>query len=278
MQLLDGIKLRSRLLEEYKKKISREKLSLRLDIILIGDDEASELYVRNKIKYCEYVGIEVAIHKLKNDVSERKVLDLIDSLNASPETTGIILQSPVPPKLDFTKLSRAISPLKDVDGFTQDNIFNLYNNCQTILPCTVKAILTLLKEYEIEVKGRNVVIVGRGNIVGKPLALALINRDATVTICHSKTPNLEFYTRAADILISATGQTHLIDAPMVKDGFIGIDVGISKDKNGRLTGDMDFDNLQDKASYLTPVPGGVGPMTVAMIIDNLIEISKLSIK
>lgn len=268
--IMDGRQVRDELLDNYKKEIEGNKLKIRLDIILVGDNDASRVYVNNKIKYCEYVGIQVELHHLKESVSETELISLINELNDHDEVSGIILQSPVPKHIDFDKCAELIKANKDVDGFTMSNIYNLYLNRESILPCTVKGIIRLLEYYSIDLTSKNVVVIGRGNIVGKPLELALQNRNATVSLCHSKTINLSDYTTKADIIISATGVAKLIKKNMVKEGFIGIDVGINRD-NGKLCGDFDFDDIKEKASLITPVPGGVGPMTIAMIIDNLLE-------
>lgn len=268
--IIDGVKYRDKLLDEYREKIIREKLNIELDIILIGEEDASKVYVKNKVKYSESVGIKVVVHHLQEDTSTEEVMSLIERLNCDDRVTGIILQSPTPSNVDFDRCASAISSNKDVDGFTKDNIDALYHNKDGVLPCTVKGIIEILEYYNVEVSGANVVIIGRGKIVGKPLALALTNRDATVTLCHSKTKNLEILTKNADILISAVGKPNLINGDMVNKGFIGIDVGINRNDEGKLVGDFEYESLKDKAKLITPVPGGVGPMTIAMIISNLI--------
>lgn len=270
--ILDGKSLRDKLLIEYKEYINKHNLNIKLAIILIGDNEASKIYIKNKIKYCNQVGIQVDLHVLDEDVQEDYVIKLINRLNKDNSITGIILQSPIPNNLDYDLLSNKIDSKKDVDGFTKENIYKLYLNKKCILPCTVKGIIKLLEYYNIDLK-ENIVIIGRGNIVGKPLALALENKNATVTLCHSKTVNLKEITKSADILISAVGVPHLIDKSYVKKDSILVDVGISKVNNKQL-GDIDYDELKDYVKYITPNPGGVGPMTVAMIINNLIEMKE----
>lgn len=267
--ILDGKKVRDEILAELKSKISKCNMSIKLAIILVGDDEASKIYIKNKEKACADIGIATAKYVLDANTCEEEVINLIQKLNDDTSVTGIILQSPVPSHIDFDKCSGLIVPTKDVDGFTKDNIYNLYLNKDTILPCTVKGIITLLEYYNIPIEGAHVVIVGRGNIVGHPLSLALLNKNATVTVAHSKTKNLKEITKTADILIAATGCANLITADMVKDSAVVIDVGVSR-KNGKIVGDVDFANVQKVASYITPNPGGVGPMTVAMIMDNLV--------
>ncbi len=270
MQIISGTEVRKELLEEYRKTISKENLKISLVIIQVGDNPSSNTYIRNKLKYTKEVGIKAKLMKLDESITEEELINIIKKLNRS-KVTGIILQSPLPSHINFTKCARLIKDSKDVDGFSSNNLFAIRDNNEKIIPCTVKGILKLLEYYKIDVEGKNVVVIGRSNIVGRPLADALINRNATVTLCHSKTKNLEEYTKRADILISAVGKANLITKDMVKENFIGIDVGINI-VNDKLVGDFN-QNVCDKASYLTPVPGGVGPMTVAMIIDNLIELT-----
>ena len=272
--ILDGKKLRDELLVQYKEKIKEEKLNITLAIILVGNNEASKLYIKNKEKYCTEVGIKVDKYLLDEDISEKVLINLIKDLNEDEKVTGIILQSPVPDGIDFDKCSGMILPSKDVDGFTKDNVYNLYLNKKSILPCTVKGIIKLLEYYNIEINGKNVAIIGRGNIVGKPLAMALENRNATVSLLHSKTKDIIKYTKNADIVVSACGVPKLIKSNMIKQGAVVIDVGISRTDTG-IIGDVDFESVKDVASFVTPNPGGVGPMTVAMIIDNLIEMSEV---
>ena len=267
--ILDGKKLKQKILDENKKIINDNNYKIKLAIILVGNNEASKIYIRNKELACNYVGIKVDKYLLDEETKEEDLIKLINKLNSDNEVTGIILQSPVPRQIDFNKCSGLIDAKKDVDGFTKENIYNLYLGVDTILPCTVKGIIRLLEDYKIKISGANVVIVGRGNIVGHPLSLAMLNKDATVTIAHSKTNNLKDITKKADILISATGIPHLIKEDMVKENATIIDVGVAK-IDGKIVGDVDFLNVSKKAKYITPNPGGVGPMTVAMIIDNLI--------
>ena len=255
--ILDGKKVRDEILAKIKAKIAKEKLDIKLAIILVGDDEASKIYIKNKEKYCDMVGIAVEKYKLSSETEEKEIINLIDKLNNDESVTGIILQSPVPEGIDFNKCSNLIKPEKDVDGFTKNNIYNLYLGKKTVLPCTVKGIIKLLEYYKIPISGANVVIVGRGNIVGHPLSLAFENMDATVTLAHSKTQNLAEITKNADILISATGVKHLITKDMVKYGSTVIDVGVTR-VDGKIYGDVDFENIKDIARYITPNPGGVG--------------------
>lgn len=273
--ILDGKKLRDELLVQYKEKIKEEKLNITLAIILVGNNEASKLYIKNKEKYCTEVGIKVDKYLLDEDTSEEVLINLIKDLNEDEKVTGIILQSPVPDGIDFDKCSGMILPSKDVDGFTKDNVYNLYLNKKSILPCTVKGIIKLLEYYNIEINGKNVAIIGRGNIVGKPLAMALENRNATVSLLHSKTKDLKMFTKDADIVVVACGIPKLLKKEMIKGGSVVIDVGISR-VDGKIVGDIDFDNIKDIALFVTPNPGGIGPMTIAMIIDNLIEMGEVN--
>lgn len=271
--ILDGKKLREELLANYKNIIEKENLKIKLAIIQVGDNEASNIYVKNKEKYCNMVGIKTDIYKLSSDTKEEELINLIDKLNKIKEVTGIILQSPVPKHIDYDKCSKTILSSKDVDGFTKENIYKLYMNKDTIMPATVKGIIVLLKKYNINIDGSNVVIIGRGNIVGKPLSLALTNENATVSLLHSHTKDITKYTKEADIIISACGTPNIITSDMIKDNSVVIDVGVNR-INGKIVGDVDFESVSKKASYITPNPGGVGPMTIAMIIDNLIKLKR----
>lgn len=275
MILMNGKTLRDKIINDIKEKITKENIKASLAIILVGENEASKIYINNKVKACNDVGITPKTFFLPDDVEEKEVRDLIIKLNQDDEITGIILQSPVPNHINFNNCSALIASNKDVDGFTMSNTYDLYLNNETLMPCTVKAIIEILNEYRIDLEGANVVIIGRGNIVGKPLFLALLNRNATVTIAHSKTKNLKEITKNADILISAVGKPNLITEDMVKDDSVVIDVGISR-VNGKVVGDVDFENVAPKCSYITPVPGGVGPMTVAMIMSNIMKAKEMS--
>ena len=271
--ILDGKKERDIILDKLKKRIDENNLKIKLAIIEVGGYPANLIYIKNKVKACEKVGIQVLQFNMDSNTTEEELINLVTKLNNDATVTGIIIQSPIPNHIDFSKCCNLIDASKDVDGFTRDNIYNLYLNKETILPCTVKGIIYLLDRYNIPLKGANVVIVGRGNIVGRPLAIALLNRDATVTIAHSRTKNLQDVTKNADILIAAAGYPHLITEDMVKDGATVIDVGVSR-VNDRVVGDVDYENVSKRVKYITPNPGGVGPMTVAMILDNLIEMAE----
>lgn len=277
MILLDGKKLRDQILEELKLKVTKEKNDITLAIMYIGYNEASEVYIKNKIKYAEMVGIKTKLIKFDENVKESVVIDSINNLNNDKNIHGIIIQSPISKHLDFKKLSNLIDSSKDVDGFTTENVYKNYQNLPCLLPCTVKGIIRLLDRYNIDIKGKNVTIVGRGMIVGKPLLLALLNKDATVTIAHSKTSNLKRICQNADILISAVGKNNLIKEDFVKEQAVVVDVGINK-VDGKLCGDVDFENVCKKCSYITPVPGGVGPMTIAMLLENTYDAYKVGEK
>ena len=271
--IIDGKKERDIILNKLKDRIEKNNLKIKLAIIEVGGYLANLIYIKNKVKACEKVGIQVLQFNMDNNTTEEELTNLVTKLNNDTTVTGIIIQSPVPKHIDFSKCCNLIDASKDVDGFTRDNIYNLYLNKTTILPCTVKGIIYLLDRYNIPIKGANVVIVGRGNIVGRPLAIALLNRDATVTIAHSRTKNLQNITKNADILIAAAGYAHLITEDMVKDGATVIDVGVSR-VNDRVVGDVDYENVSKRVKYITPNPGGVGPMTVAMILDNLVKMAE----
>ncbi len=273
MELMDGKKVRDVVLEDLQKKISKEIAKIGLAIIYIGNNSSSDIYIKNKLKYAEQVGINAKLYHLDENVSKDEVVELINGLNNDSNIHGIILQSPIPNHLDFNYLSGLILANKDVDGFTKDNVFGNYINEKTILPCTVKGICYLLDFYKIDVTGLNVVIVGRSMIVGKPLSLAMLNKNATVTIAHSKTKDLKSVCLNADVLIVAVGKPNLIKEDYVKSGAVVIDVGINK-VDGVTCGDVDFNKVKDRCSYITPVPGGVGPMTVAMLLENVYEAYK----
>ena len=256
--------------EELKKKNIKSKLA----VIMVGDDPASKVYVRNKSKACEDVGIEYEEFLLGSNISQKELIDLIKSLNENKTVNGILLQSPIPSKLDINEAFRTIAPEKDVDGFNPVNVGKLVLGQDTFVSCTPYGIIKMFEEYNIDLNGKNVVILGRSNIVGKPLIHCCLNKNATVTSCHSKTQNLAQKAKEADILISAIGKANFVTADMVKENAVVIDVGINRLENGKITGDVDFENVKEKASYITPVPGGVGPMTIAMLMNNVIKATK----
>lgn len=241
----------------------------------MGNDQASKIYVRNKSKACEEVGIEYEEHVLEETTKMGDLLGLIEKLNSDDSINGILLQAPLPKHLEINRAFEKISPIKDVDGFNPINVGKLLIGEDTFISCTPYGIIKMLEEYNIPIQGKNAVVVGRSNIVGKPLVQCLLNKNATVTICHSKTENLINYTRNADILISAVGKANLITADMVKEGATVIDVGMNRNNNGKLCGDVDFENVKEIARYITPVPGGVGPMTITMLMNNVIKAYKM---
>lgn len=272
--ILDGKKLKEKKLNILKEETSKLDKKLTLCVIQVGEDTASEIYVNQKKKMADFVGFAFKHIKLKNDVSEDYLLSIIDKENKDDKTTGIIVQMPLPSHINETKIQNAIDYNKDIDGLSDINTGRLVHNRKALISCTPKGILELLKEYNIKIESKHVVIVGRSNLVGKPLVNLFLNENATVTICHSKTKNLKDYTITADILISAVGKKNLITKDMVKQNAVVIDVGITRENN-KLYGDVDFDNVSNKASYITPVPGGVGPMTVTELGYNVLEAYQL---
>lgn len=272
--ILDGRKLKEKKISILKDEVSKLDKKLTLCVIQIGNDPASEVYVSQKQKMANEVGYLFKHIKLNNDIKEEELLEIIKQENKNDTTTGIIVQMPLPSHINEVKIQNAIIYYKDIDGLTDINAGKLVHNVKSLISCTPKGILSLLKEYKIEIASKHVVIVGRSNLVGKPLVNLFLNENATVTICHSKTNNLEHYTSLADILIVAVGQKHLITKDMIKEDAIVIDVGITRE-NGKLYGDVDFESVSKKASYITPVPGGVGPMTVTELGYNVLEAYKL---
>jgi len=239
-----------------------------LAAVLVGDNPASEIYVRNKRKACEKVGIYSEEHKLASKTTEEELLKLVEQLNNNPKIHGILVQLPLPDHINESTILRTVSPLKDVDGFHPYNVGLLVEGNPRFVSCTPGGIMKMLDYYNIEIQGKQAVIVGRSNIVGKPVSMLLLHRHATVTICHSRTKPLSEVTKRADILVAAIGRADFITGDMVKQGAVVIDVGINRMDDGKLTGDVDFEAVREKASYITPVPGGVGPMTIAMLLYN----------
>ena len=272
MEILDGKGLSAKLKDELKNEMDAYIKTPILSVITIGEDEASKLYVKNKKKACEYVGMSFLHFSYPSDAKEKEIIKKIKELNADENINGIILQLPIPKKFNQRLLINTISHEKDVDGLTDVNKGKLFNGSESIIPCTPKGIIEIFNYYKIDLTSKNVVIVGRSNLVSKPLLIECLKKDATVTMCHSKTKNLEEYTRNADILVVAVGKKHLIDKSMIKKGVIIIDVGINRE-DGKLYGDVN-PNVEEVCSYLTPVPGGVGPMTVVMLLKNTFEAYK----
>lgn len=277
--ILDGKKLRDKLLDGLKLKIDKLDKKPSLAVILVGEDAASKIYVNNKKKMAEKIGINSQIINYPSDINEDKLLEKIEELNADDSVNAILVQLPLPKHIDKFKIINAISPLKDVDGFTSENSGKLFTGQKPYAyPCTPKGILLLLDEYGINPEGKHVVVIGRSNIVGKPLAVMMLNRNATVTVCHSKTKNLAEITKTADILVSAVGEKVIEDSSMMKVDSIMVDVGIFKDENGKTRGDVNFDGISKVTSYISPVPGGVGPMTIASLMINTFELFELQNK
>ena len=277
-QLIDGKELSKKIREELKletDKLKEKKIIPKLAVILVGDNSASKVYIKNQSKACNDVGVEFEEIILDNNTSMEKLLSIIDELNVRRDINGILLQSPIPEGLNIQKAFERINYKKDVDGFNPINVGKLMIGQDTFISCTPYGIIKMLEAYNIEIQGKHAVVIGRSNIVGKPLSQCLLNKNATVTICHSKTKNIKEIAKTADILISAVGKINMVTADMVKDGAVVIDVGMNRNDDGKLVGDVDFEKVKERASYITPVPGGVGPMTIAMLMNNVIKATKL---
>ena len=275
--IIDGKNLAKKIRQELKEECDELKnngINPKLAVIMVGDDPASKVYIRNKSKACEDVGIEYEEFILKDETTQEKLIELIKKLNNDKIINGILLQSPIPKHLNINEAFKAITYMKDVDGFTPSSVGKLCIGEDTFISCTPYGVMKMFEEYNIDLTGKDVVILGRSNIVGKPLIQCCLQKNATVTVCHSKTKNLAEHTKRADVVISAIGQSKFVKEDMVKDGAVIIDVGINRGEDGKLTGDVDFENVEKKASYITPVPGGVGPMTIAMLMNNVIKATK----
>lgn len=273
-QIIDGKAISAQIKEELKEKadeLARNGIQITLAVIQVGSDPASGVYVGNKKKACEYIGIRSLSYELPEETKEQELLKLIEELNNRQDVNGILVQLPLPEHIKEEKVLDAISPLKDVDGFHPQNVGALCIGKPGFVSCTPAGIIQLLKRSGIEIAGKECVVVGRSNIVGKPMALLLLSENGTVTIAHSKTKNLKEITRRADILIAAVGQPKMITAEYVKEGAVVIDVGIHRNEQNRLCGDVDFESVSPLCSAITPVPGGVGPMTIAMLMHNCME-------
>lgn len=273
-QIIDGKKISGELKEELKIKVRGLKengVEISLAVIQVGSDPASSVYVNNKKKACAYIGINSLAYELEENVSETELLELIYELNDNPVVNGILVQLPLPRHINEERIIKAIIPSKDVDGFHAENVGAMCIGQSGFLPCTPAGIIQLLKRSGIEIEGKECVIAGRSNIVGKPMAMLLLRENGTVTIAHSKTKDLKEVTRRADILVAAVGKPKFFTADYIKEGAVIIDVGIHRNADNRLCGDVDFDNVFDKAGAITPVPGGVGPMTIAMLMNNCVE-------
>lgn len=278
MNIIDGKAVSAAVKDEVKEQVDALKKDGGvpcLAVVLVGDDPASKVYVRNKKRACEYCGIKSLEYILDKTASEQQLLDLIDVLNNEPTVHGILVQLPLPPHINEQNIINAISEHKDVDAFHPANVGRLMTGNPDFLPCTPAGVMEMLKKYNIETAGKDCVIIGRSNIVGKPMAMLMLSANSTVTVCHSKTKNLKEKCLSADILIAAIGKPKFVTADMVKDGAVVIDVGINRTEDGKLCGDVDFDEVSKKASYITPVPGGVGPMTIATLMKNTLTAYKL---
>ena len=275
--ILDGKKLRDKILDDLTKKISKFSVKPKLVVILVGDESASKIYVSNKQKCAQKIGIISEVINYPSNVKEQVLIDKIQELNNDKSVHAILVQLPLPEHISKTNIINAIAPEKDVDGFTPHNFGRLFSGEKPyVYPCTPKGVLKLLDEYGVELEGKHAVVIGRSNIVGRPMAQMLLNRNATVTVCHSHTKNLEQITKTADIIVSAVGK-NIIKGEMLKSGCVVVDVGIFKDDSGKLSGDIDFESSSKIASYISPVPGGVGPMTIASLMLNTVELFENSL-
>lgn len=277
-QLIDGKLLAQKTREKLKKEVEDLKainIVPKLAVILVGNDPASKVYVRNKSKACQEVGIEYEEILLDENTTMDKLLSIIKELNDRKDINGILLQSPIPKGLNIQEAFNLIDYRKDVDGFNPINIGKLMTVQDCFISCTPFGIMKMFEEYNIDLTGKNAVVIGRSNIVGKPMAQCLLNKNATVTICHSKTKNIGEITKNADIIVSAVGKINMVTKEMVKPGAVVIDVGMNRNEEGKLVGDVDFENVSKVSSYITPVPGGVGPMTIAMLLNNVVKATKL---
>ena len=279
MVLLDGKILSAKIKEEVKVEVTQivkeKNITPGLAVILVGNDAASATYVASKAKACKDAGIYSVVHEMPESITQEELLETINMMNNNPKLDGILVQLPLPKHIDTTTVLEAINPLKDVDGFHPYNVGRMVSNLDSFLPATPFGVMRMFEEHNIELSGKDVVVIGSSDIVGKPMASLLINKKATVTVCNSRTKDLKSHTSKADIVIIAVGVPYLLKEDMVKDGAIVIDVGINRLDTGKLVGDADFEGLKNKCSFLTPVPGGVGPMTIAMLLKNTIKASNL---
>ncbi len=275
--IIDGKSLAKKIKQNLKiecDELKNQGIQPKLAVIMVGENPASKVYVRNKSISCNEVGIEYEEHLLDKNTTQEELHSLIKKLNDTKEVNGILLQSPLPDHLDINQAFKAISYRKDVDGFTPSSVGKLVMGGDTFISCTPYGVMKMFEEYNIDLTGKDVVIIGRSNIVGKPLSQCCLAQNATVTICHSRTKDLKKHTKRADILIAAIGKANFVTTDMVKDGAVVVDVGINRNEEGKLVGDVDYENVSKIASYITPVPGGVGPMTVAMLMNNVIKAAK----
>lgn len=280
-ELIDGKELAKKIRKNLKKEVTELKesgINPKLAVIMVGNDPGSTVYVRNKSKACEKTGIEFEEFLFEENLTEEELLETIKKLNNDSTVNGILLQSPVPKHIDINKAFRTIAPEKDVDGFNPINVGNLTIGEDAFISCTPYGVIKMFEEYNIQLEGKNAVILGRSNIVGKPMIQCCLNKNATVTVCHSRTQNISEITKNADVIISAIGKPKFLKGDMVKEGSVVIDVGINRLDDGSIVGDVDFDEVSKKTSYITPVPGGVGPMTIAMLLNNVVKATKIQNK
>ena len=272
--IMDGKALSLKLKEQMKQRIEQLKqqgINPKLVVVLVGDNSASQVYVRNKHKSCGEVGIESEVITMPEQTTQQELLEVVERLNQDETVDGILVQLPLPKQIDEKTVLRSILPEKDVDGFHPVNVGLLSIGDECFAPATPSGIIAMFQEYGINIAGKNCVVIGRSNIVGKPMAALLLKNNATVTICHSKTEDLASYTRRADVVIVATGRRHTLTADMVKEGAVVVDVGMNRNEQGKLCGDVDYEEVKEKASFITPVPGGVGPMTITELLENTIR-------
>lgn len=275
--LIEGKKLAKEIREELKsecEELKKQGINPKLAVIMVGNNPASKVYVKNKSKACDEIGITYEEHLLEENITQQELNNLIKKLNETKEVNGILLQSPLPEHLDINQAFKAISYRKDVDGFTPSSVGKLVMGGDTFISCTPYGVMKMFEAYSIDLTGKNVVIIGRSNIVGKPLSQCCLAKNATVTICHSRTKELKEHTKRADILIAAIGKPNFVTKDMVKEGAVVIDVGINRNEEGKIVGDVAFEEVEKIASYITPVPGGVGPMTIAMLMNNVIKAAR----
>ncbi len=281
-QIIDGkavsASVRERIAKETAEFVKEKGVTPGLAVIIVGENPASQVYVRNKHKACQDVGMYSVVIEMPGDTTQAQLLEKVDELAKDNAIHGILVQLPLPAHIDEEEVIKAIPPEKDVDAFHPANVGRIMIGNQSFVPCTPAGVMELLDAYDIEIEGKNCVIIGRSNIVGKPQAMLMLQRNATVTICHSKTKNLAEVTSKADILVAAVGRSKFVTADMVKEGAVVIDVGINRGQDGKLYGDVDYDAVFDKVSYITPVPGGVGPMTITMLLKNTLTAAKDSVK
>ena len=279
MILLDGKALSEKIKEEVKVEVAQlveeKHITPGLAVILVGSDAASATYVASKAKSCKNAGIYSVVHEMPDSITQEELLETIEMMNKNPKLDGILVQLPLPKHIDTTIVLEAINPLKDVDGFHPYTVGRMVSNLDSFLPATPFGVMRMFEEYGIELSGKNVVVIGSSDIVGKPMASLLINAKATVTVCNSRTKDLASHTKAADIVVIAVGVPYLLKADMIKEGAIVIDVGINRLDTGKLVGDADFEDCKSKCSHITPVPGGVGPMTIGMLLKNTLKAAKL---